>query len=121
MIAQVFGRYATGAIEFNEVVCSQNIAGKNGGCFLSAGRGIVTNGTTMQDNVADNGGCICEFGSRCLYWFDRDQCEGHRNPEASGLYARRTLHKPLAITCSMYVVAEKGSCCTLVDGIKTEC
>lgn len=51
----------SGTIEFNDVLCSQNTAGEDGGCFYSAGKGTITNGTTMQDNVAVDGGCICEY------------------------------------------------------------
>eukprot|EP00752_Nemacystus_decipiens_P006743 g6060.t1 len=48
----VFARGHTGEIEFNDVLCSQNTAGEHGGCFYSAGRGIVTNETTMEENIA---------------------------------------------------------------------
>lgn len=48
-------------VEFHDVLCSQNAAGEDGGCFFIAGRGTVTNATTMQNNVAEQGGCICEY------------------------------------------------------------
>lgn len=57
---QVFGRNWTGTIDFNDVLCSQNTAEEAGGCYYSAGRGTVTNGTTMEENVSGHGGCICE-------------------------------------------------------------
>ncbi|CAN0577523.1 unnamed protein product, partial [Ectocarpus sp. 12 AP-2014] len=42
----------------NDVACSLNEAEENGGCFYSAGIGIVNHGTVMLDNLADAGGCI---------------------------------------------------------------
>lgn len=36
-IVQVLGWESTGAVEFNDVVCSNNTAGGNGGCFCGSG------------------------------------------------------------------------------------
>lgn len=50
-----------GTITFNDVFCADNSAAtQHGGCFYSAGSGIVNNGTVMRDNEALDGGCICE-------------------------------------------------------------
>ena len=59
-VAQVFGLNESGAIEFNDVECSNNYAGESGGCFHNVGTGTVTDGTIMEENVASKGGCICE-------------------------------------------------------------
>lgn len=69
LVAQVFGRNESGTIEFNDVVCTNNEAGEHGGCFYNVGTGIVTDETTMEGNVADQGGCICECAG-FFSWFD---------------------------------------------------
>ncbi|CAM9194141.1 unnamed protein product [Ectocarpus fasciculatus] len=46
----VLGWDPTGAVEFNDVVCSNNTAGGNGGCFFGSGRGVVNPGTLMRSN-----------------------------------------------------------------------
>lgn len=53
--------WTSGEVEFNNALCSENTAGEHGGCFYSAGKGTITDGTIMQENVADQGGCICEY------------------------------------------------------------
>ena len=59
----MFGWDPAGSVELNDMMCAQNEAGENGGCFFSAGRGIVNGGTVMRGNLAGSGGCICE---KCL-------------------------------------------------------
>lgn len=55
----MFGRNESGTIEFNDVVCTDNVAG-DGGCFYNVGTAIVADGTIMEGNEAEAGGCICE-------------------------------------------------------------
>lgn len=57
---QVLGWDAHGTIVFNAVLCKNNTASNNGGCFYGAGRGIVNDGTAMQNNSAVHGGSIRE-------------------------------------------------------------
>lgn len=59
-VTQVFGWDVRKTVELNDVVCSQNFAEENGGCFYGAGRGVVNTGTAMLGNLADQGGCVCE-------------------------------------------------------------
>lgn len=61
---QVFGWDSRRTIIFNDVLCTNNLADERGGCFYGTGRSIVNNRTTMHDNEASQGGCICE---RCIY------------------------------------------------------
>ena len=55
-----------GTIVFNDVICEQNYAVRDGGCFYGLGEGIFNNGTVVLDNMAENGGSICERKKRCL-------------------------------------------------------
>ena len=57
---QVLGWDANGAIVFNDVVCTENSAELEGGCFYGVGAGIINHGTVMIDNAGDSGGAICE-------------------------------------------------------------
>jgi len=59
-VVQVFGWDPAGSVELNDFGCVSNKAEENGGCFFSAGRGVVNDATVMQGSVADQGGCICE-------------------------------------------------------------
>ncbi|CAB1104292.1 unnamed protein product [Ectocarpus sp. CCAP 1310/34] len=54
-IVQVLGWDSTGAVEFNDVVGSNNTAGGNGGCFYGSGRGILNAGTFMRSYEGING------------------------------------------------------------------
>lgn len=56
----MFGWDLVGTVELNDFVCVSNEAEENGGCFFSAGRGVVNNGTVMRGNRAGTGGCICK-------------------------------------------------------------
>lgn len=60
---QIYGWDPSGNIELWDITCDNNTATESGGCFNTHGRGIVTNGTVMNGNVAYAGGCICEFHS----------------------------------------------------------
>ena len=62
------------------MMCSQNEAGENGGCFFSAGRGIVNDGTVMRGNLAGSGGCICE---KCFSFFENKQSAESENLQQS--------------------------------------
>lgn len=56
----MFGWDVRRTVELNDVVCSQNSAEENGGCFYGAGKGVVNDGTSMLGNLAGQGGCVCE-------------------------------------------------------------
>lgn len=61
LVLQVVGWDPAGRVELNSIVCSNNAAGERGGCFHSSGGVVITNGTVMQDNQADeSGGGVCE-------------------------------------------------------------
>lgn len=62
----MFGWDVGRTVELNDVVCSQNSAEENGGCFYGAGRGVVNDGTSMLGNLADQGGCVCESLHVCM-------------------------------------------------------
>eukprot|EP00903_Cladosiphon_okamuranus_P020452 g18772.t1 len=62
----VFGWDISRTIELNDVVCSQNSAEENGGCFYGAGRGVVNNATSMLGNLAEQGGCIYAAGASVI-------------------------------------------------------
>lgn len=57
---QVMGWDWGGMITFNDVVCQENTAVENGGCFYGTGGAIFNEGATLRNNVANNGACICE-------------------------------------------------------------
>ncbi|CAM9644386.1 unnamed protein product [Ectocarpus sp. 13 AM-2016] len=57
----VLGWDSTGAVEFNDVVCSNNTAGGNGGCFYGSGRGILNAGTLMRSNEGIYGAGVFAF------------------------------------------------------------
>lgn len=65
---QVYGWDAGGMIVFDDVSCTNNTALNNGGSFYALGRAAASNGTVMHDNVARNGGCICERAA-CAIWY----------------------------------------------------
>lgn len=56
----MFGWDDAGVVVLGDIDCSQNSADENGGGFYSVGTGVVNSDTTMLENVADAGGCICE-------------------------------------------------------------
>lgn len=56
----MFGWDETGAIELNDLLCTDNTAVGNGGCFYVSGGGVVHDGTVMTKNEGKYGGCICE-------------------------------------------------------------
>ena len=56
----MFGWDETGAIELNDLLCTDNTAVGNGGCFYVSGGGAVNDGTVMTKNEGKYGGCICE-------------------------------------------------------------
>ncbi|CAM9106040.1 unnamed protein product, partial [Hapterophycus canaliculatus] len=58
----IFGWDSSGRVQLNDVRCKANKAEENAGCFYSAGMGIVNNGTTMVDNLAESGACIYAAG-----------------------------------------------------------
>lgn len=58
--SQVFGWDTEGRIDFEDVLCHDNTATDNGGCFYVTGRSTIGNGTEMRGNVAAAGGCLCE-------------------------------------------------------------
>eukprot|EP00752_Nemacystus_decipiens_P008151 g7290.t1 len=58
----VFGWDLTRRVELNDVICTQNSAEENGGCFYGAGRGVVNSGTAMSGNLAGQGGCMYAAG-----------------------------------------------------------
>ncbi|CAM9843693.1 unnamed protein product [Scytosiphon promiscuus] len=60
--AAIFGWDETGAIELNNVICSENMAVGNGGCFYVSGGGSVNDGVEMINNEGKFGGCIYAFG-----------------------------------------------------------
>lgn len=58
---------ANGAIVFNDVVCSDNAADFEGGCFYGVGRALINDGTVMTDNSGGSGGgSICERKQRAI-------------------------------------------------------
>lgn len=62
-IAQVHGWDSEGTIVFNDVFCSSNMAGGNGGCFHGATKAIFNDGTVMLNNQGTNGGSICKHNN----------------------------------------------------------
>lgn len=68
-VVQVFGWDENGTMIFNDVLCTENTAYRNGGCFSASGRGVVNDGTAMTGNVALNGGSIRECNvNRCVFF-----------------------------------------------------
>ena len=57
---QVFGWDMDGTVIFNDVLCKDNTATINGGCFQGSGRAIFNSGASLLGNKAINGACICE-------------------------------------------------------------
>ncbi|CAM9190499.1 unnamed protein product [Ectocarpus sp. 8 AP-2014] len=57
----VLGWDSTGTVEFNDVVCSNNTAGGNGGCFYGSGKGILNAGTLMRSNEGIYGASVFAF------------------------------------------------------------
>lgn len=62
----MFGWDADGAIAFEQVLCLENEAEGLGGCLYGDGNVTLADGTVMLDNVAHNGGCICETSNFSL-------------------------------------------------------
>lgn len=60
---QIHGWDKSGTIELWDMTCNDNKAAEYGGCLDTGGRGLLTNGTVMNGNVAYLGGCICKFRS----------------------------------------------------------
>lgn len=65
---QVFGWDETGSIELKDVICTENVAAGNGGCFYVSGGGLVNDGTVMTNNEGKYGGCICESRRGNGFW-----------------------------------------------------
>lgn len=49
-----------GSLAVEGLVCEKNTAVDNGGCIYAVGTAVLDSGTVMRDNVAYEGGCICE-------------------------------------------------------------
>ena len=57
---QVFGWDTNNTVTFNDVLCTENEAFRNGGCFHGYGTAVFNDATVMTRNVALHGGSIRE-------------------------------------------------------------
>lgn len=59
----MFGWNSAGRVDFGDVLCRDNTAAKQGGCFFVSGTALMDKDTIMRGNTAKNGGCMCELGA----------------------------------------------------------